>query len=110
MLSSHARRSAVERGSSSRSNMNRRTMRGVFLASLLAGSALLGATRAEAAVPQTLTHQGRLYDAADAPIDSTLTVTFAIYADATGSTALWTETDSITFEDGYFSVSLGEVT
>jgi hypothetical protein len=85
-----------------------RTVQRIFLGSILAAGALALAGEAAAGVPQTLTHQGRLYDASSKPINETLQVTFAFYADGSTTTPLWTETDTIAFEDGYFSVSLGE--
>jgi len=63
-----------------------------------------------ASVPHTLTQQGRLFDANDKPVTGKVDVTFAIYGNvaAAGADALWTEAQSITFDDGWFSVSLGE--
>jgi hypothetical protein len=66
--------------------------------------------RAHAAVPQTLTHQGRLLDVSNVPIEGDLGFTFKIYAEATGGTPLWTEALTITLDDGYFSVQLGSKT
>ena len=78
------------------------------LAVMFACGALASAGTASAAgVPKTITHQGRLYDGSSKPVSGTLAVKFAIYADATTTTALWTETDMLTFDEGYFSVSLG---
>lgn len=82
------------------------------IASLLAIAAfaanLAMTSVAEAAVPQTITHQGRLYDAAGTPIKDTLDMAFRIY-DGTGQ-VVWTETHSVTFEEGYYSVELGSKT
>ena len=71
---------------------------------------LYGSREAAQAVRAAITHQGRLYDATDKPITGTLAVKFAIYADATTATAVWTETDTVTFDEGYFSVSIGDAT
>src|SRR4051812_11167145 len=90
--------------------MSCRALRGMVGAALVAGGILGTTSVALAAVPKTITHQGRLYDATDKPVDATLSVTFAIYASAAGGAPIWTETDSIAFDDGYFSVSLGEAT
>jgi hypothetical protein len=77
----------------------------------LAGSALAMLPTANAAgVPQTITHQGRLYDSSDKPVTGTLSVQFAIYPDASTTTPIWTETDMITFDTGYFSVTIGSGT
>jgi hypothetical protein len=87
-------------------------MRARFLAAafIAAGAVAIAAPASAAGVPQTLTHQGRLYDANDKPFDGTIALVFAIYADENASAALWTETDTVTFDDGYFSVSIGETT
>ena len=84
-------------------------MRSFLRRSLQAGIALaaLGAVGTAAAVPGTLTHQGRLYDDAGAPVTATLEVTFSIYEDPQSAAAIWTETHTVSFEEGYFSVSLG---
>ncbi|MFT3764704.1 MAG: hypothetical protein QM820_04185 [Minicystis sp.] len=84
--------------------------RASVIAILAAGAIAMSTPAAAAGVPQTLTHQGRLYDAADQPLDATLSVKYAIYADASATTPLWTETDTITFDEGYFSVTLGQTT
>ncbi|HRI67687.1 MAG TPA: collagen-like protein, partial [Polyangium sp.] len=66
---------------------------------------------AEAAVPATMTHQGRLFDANNVPITATINVVFALYdSEDPNATPLWTETRSVPFENGYFSVSLGDST
>lgn len=88
----------------------RRNVRRTLAFLLAAGATALSSAALAANVPQSITHQGRLYDGGDKPIDATLAVQFAIYADASATTAIWTETDQVTFEDGYFSVSIGENT
>ena len=66
---------------------------------------------AAAQVPQRLTEQGRLFDAETGmPVEGTETIRFSIYSEASGGTALWTETQSVTFDAGYFSTQLGEST
>jgi hypothetical protein len=65
-------------------------------------------TRAAAAVPARLTEQGRLFQAGgNTPVSGTVSMVFAIYAERTGGTALWTETFSVDLDNGYFSVQLG---
>ncbi len=73
-------------------------------------AAALAAGPAAAAVPQTIGYQGRLYDSSGNPIQAALSVTFSLYAAATGGAPLWTETQSVTFTSGSFSVQLGAVT
>lgn len=63
-----------------------------------------------AAVPATVGYQGRLYDQNGNPISGTMSVVFSLYAAASGGTAVWSETQSITFTDGYFTAQLGSVT
>src|SRR5690349_17015748 len=83
-------------------------LRALALSALVSGTLLTGT--ALAAPPQALTHQGRLYDQLDAPIDGTLKVVVALYDSAAAATPLWSETHMVTFDDGYFSVALGSAT
>ena len=63
------------------------------------------------AVPATLTQQGRILDATTGdPVSSKVKIVFNVYADLKGGTALWTEEQDITLDDGYFSAQLGSVT
>jgi hypothetical protein len=80
------------------------------VAALLFSAAALCSPFASAAVPSTVTHQGRLYDASGKPITGTLSVKFALYASVAATTSIWTETYMVTFDQGYFSVELGSVT
>lgn len=61
-------------------------------------------------VPNTLTHQGRLLDAAGAPLAGTVSLRFALYATAAGGDALWSETQALALDDGHYSARLGSVT
>jgi hypothetical protein len=90
--------------------MKTRSILQAAVASAMATGILLSTGGALAAVPSTLTHQGRLFDANDMPVTQTLDVVFALYeSEATAATPLWTETHSVAFDDGYFSVDLGEL-
>jgi len=83
------------------------------LVTALAGLGLAYSNSASAAqtVPLTLTQQGRLLDASDAPVDGVqLTFTFTLYTTETGGTGIWTENQVITPDSGYFSARLGETT
>jgi hypothetical protein len=74
----------------------------LLLAGLLAGGV------AQAAAPGTMVYQGRLLASTGFPITATTSVTFRIYAAASGGTALWTQTISITPDvNGVFTVLLG---
>ena len=65
---------------------------------------------AAADVPDLLTQQGRLFDASGAPVNGAVEFTFSIYDTATGGEPIWTETQTITLEEGYFSARLGDST
>jgi hypothetical protein len=80
------------------------------LRNLVAVTCMATANICSAAAPLTVGYQGRLYSEDNTPINATLDVVFVLYADATGGTPLWTETQSIVFTDGYFSVQLGSIT
>jgi hypothetical protein len=60
------------------------------------------------AAPTELVWQGRLLDAAGAPISGEHDVSFSLYAAAEGGTPLWSETDRLTLADGHFSTVLGD--
>jgi len=79
-------------------------MRGLVAALLLGASGLT-----LAAAPGTVGYQGRLYDQNGNPLSGTLNVVFALYPSGTGGSAVWTETQSVTFNSGYFAVQLGAV-
>ena len=72
--------------------------------------ALSQSVLAAAPVPATVGYQGRLYDQSGNPISGTLSVVFSLYAAASGGTAVWSETQSISVTAGYFMVQLGSVT
>ncbi|MFO0757696.1 MAG: fibrinogen-like YCDxxxxGGGW domain-containing protein [Byssovorax sp.] len=69
-------------------------------------ASLLALPAAQAAVPPALTEQGRLFDAAGAPLDGTIAITFSLYAAADGGAPLWSDTQQVTLDEGYFSVAL----
>lgn len=75
-----------------------------------AAATLLVAAAASSAVPGTLTEQGRLLDTSGNPSTGSVSITFTIYDAATSGTSLWTETQNVTLDSGYFSVRLGETT
>lgn len=79
------------------------------LPTLGAGLLAFGAVvDAGAVVPETVTHQGRLFDAAGLPVTDALDVTFSLYDSSAGGNPVWSETILTAFEDGYYSVHLGE--
>src|SRR5215207_6964050 len=84
------------------------TFRRFIIASIAATSVALAAATAAAAVPSTITHQGRLYTSDGKPVAAALKVTFTLYDSAeAGAGAVWSETVDVQFDDGYFSVELG---
>lgn len=66
--------------------------------------------QAQAAFPSTITQQGRLLDTTGAGVTGDTPFVFSIYNVDTGGTALWTESKTITLDDGYFSTQLGSDT
>ena len=70
---------------------------------------LAAASVAFADVPTMINYQGRLTDGAGAPLDTTVSMEFAIYDDSTGGVLEWAEAHpSVTVEGGTFSIVLGE--
>lgn len=68
------------------------------------------ATAAPPTVPTTFTQQGRLLNTDGTPATGAVSMVFSIYDSSTATTPIWTETQSVTLDDGYFSVQLGSVT
>jgi hypothetical protein len=77
---------------------------------ILAASAALCPAIASAQVPQTLVHQGRLFDAAGGPLTGRQSITYRIYDASSGGMLLWSETHMVTLDEGFFSVQLGSMT
>ena len=88
--------------------MKKKWMQG-FLITLI-GLALLiviAPATGHAAIPQKINYQGYLTDPQGTVIDATVSMVFSIYSQASGGTALWTETQTVTVTDGVFSTNLG---
>ena len=62
------------------------------------------------AVPDFLNHQGRILGADANPLTGVSDVTFSMYTSETGGSSEWSEVISVAFDDGYYSVTLGEST
>ena len=61
-------------------------------------------------VPQTISYQGVLTDAAGTNVaDGDYSIVFTLYDALTGGTNLWTETQTVTVSGGLFNVILGSV-
>ena len=83
-------------------NAKQKLMLALVLISSLAFSSLW------AQAPQLLNYQGKL-STGGAPAAGAFTITFSIYATATGATALWAETQIVSVDKGIFNVLLGNV-
>ena len=62
----------------------------------------------QAQTPSLINYQGKIIRNGD-PVTGAATITFSIYAAATGGTPLWSETQTVTLADGIFEVLLGSV-
>ena len=63
---------------------------------------------ARAQVPQTISYQGSLTDSGGAPITGAVSMTFGLYAAASGGTPLWQETQAtVAVVNGAFDVVFG---
>lgn len=65
---------------------------------------------AAAQVPAKLAYQGRLLRPDGTPEDGIVKMTFAIFAEAAGGAALWTEEKDLALTSGYYVTMLGDVT
>lgn len=82
---------------------------GIAMTLLLAAFAWSSVASANGGAPTVIVFQGRLTDDSNQPVNGTLSMVFALYAQAEGGTAPWTETHSaITVTDGLFRAYLGE--
>ncbi len=81
--------------------------RGLFAVVVMLGVAIIS-TGAFAAVPLTITHQGRLLDATDQPVNGVFDITYRIFEVPSGGSPLWIEVHpSVPVADGLFSALLG---
>ena len=60
------------------------------------------------AVPATLSHQGHILNSNYQPMTGVIDMTFAFYDSASGGSALWEESLSVAFDNGFYSVVLGD--
>jgi hypothetical protein len=68
-------------------------------------------TSATTSVPRLVQFNGTLKDTAARPVSGVASVTFAIYADQDGGSALWTETQNVLADsNGHFNALLGTAT
>jgi len=79
------------------------------LTALFLPTVLLLASAVAAAVPSTMTFQGRLTDDLGQPLDTTVALTFRLYVASSGGSPVWVEThDDVVISYGVFEVQLGE--
>ena len=79
------------------------------LASIALLFLLLTALPAASQVPGQISYQGVLADDTGLPVpDDSYTMTFAIYATASGGSPLWSETQTVPVADGVYNVALGQ--
>lgn len=72
--------------------------------------ALLASPSPWAGAPNLLNYQGTLTTATGTAVNGQKTITFKLYNVATGGTALWTETQTVTLVEGRLAVVLGATT
>ena len=60
------------------------------------------------AVPTVFSHQGRILNTDESPVSGVDNMIFKIYTSENGTDFDWSETVSVTFDNGYYSVILGE--
>lgn len=73
---------------------------------LVAVAAILVAGCATQLTPQ-VSYQGRLTDDSGAPLSGSYTLTFGLYDQSSGGTAVYSETDTVTAQDGLFDTVVG---
>ena len=79
------------------------------LALTLALAFALAPPPASAAVPPMVNFQGRLLASDGSPEVGILSIGFAMYTADTGGTPVWSESQTVAFADGFYSVMLGTV-
>src|SRR5450759_1931612 len=81
-------------------------MRAIIL--LLVAVLCCGSVHAQ--VPQKLNYQGYLTNAGGTPVNATVWMDLKLYNVASGGSALYSETRSVTVTNGVFNVVIGSVT
>ena len=73
-------------------------------------SALMLLPALAGATPNQINYQGRLVDAAGNPISGSTTLIFRIFDAPTSGSPVWTETQTLSLDNGIFNASLGSQT
>jgi len=77
---------------------------------IVAGLMLVLFSYSSAQVPQLINYQGKLTKSTGAPLDTTISMVFSIYADSNGTILKWSETQgAVKIDKGVFNVLLGDV-
>jgi hypothetical protein len=91
--------------------MKRTDTRNLTVLQLVAGFSVVLALAVQvfaSGVPQLISYQGRLANSLGEPVNTSVSMTFAIYDAPSGGTVLWSEThSSVRVYDGLFNVVLG---
>jgi subtilisin-like proprotein convertase family protein len=80
---------------------------GLIWVVIFTGLFLLTAVATSFAVPGTINYQGVLTDGVGVPQEGTADVTFRLFDVNSGGSALWSETQNVSFIGGTYSVQLG---
>lgn len=60
------------------------------------------------AAPATVSHQGRMFDAAGSALTGSHSLKFTLYSSSAGGSSVWSETQDVAFDNGFFATALGE--
>ena len=80
-----------------------------FLAIVVLVACLLPWTSLRGEVPPLINYQGKLTDVMGIDVNREVEMAFALYTEASGGSAVWSETRGVTVTDGVFNVLLGSV-
>ncbi len=80
----------------------------IALVSMLTWALVLPAPTQAQTTPGVVHYDGRLEDG-DTPANGPYSITFALYGESNGGSAIWTETHTVDVTQGLFSVQLGSV-
>ena len=86
---------------------NRYPLHAPWIAALWLLTLVLLAGRAMATVPSTVSYQGYLTDTVGTALDGSYSIQFSIYNVDTGGLQLWSDTQTVTVNQGLLSVQLG---
>ncbi len=75
----------------------------------LLGFLVLASTSVFATAPTVIPVQGYLTNTNDEPIDGDVNISFALYNNYTSNAELWTEIQSLSLKEGFFTAYLGQV-